>query len=88
MKYITTKEIIDKYCEEIRTLIDKPELYNYEMKIGKNLIEMDIDDLHGLVLEFKYKEKEQTEQLFNILKLIFEFYIDKIEVIENPFLSK
>lgn len=60
---IHTKELLERYYNSVagnsqantRTLIDKTELYAYEQKIGKELIDMDADDLVGLILELKNK---------------------------------
>lgn len=102
MGVISTKELLDRYYEnateaqrKTRVSIDKPILYDYEEKVGKELIDMQVDDLCGLILEFKNKRKGKEieymvsnpsiEQFSAILRSIFNFYIDNVEPIRNPF---
>lgn len=105
MGVISTKEILDRYyqsvsetpAERTRTYIDKPELYAYEAKIGKELIDMNADDLIGLYDELGNKRKGKKikymvsnysyGQIATVLRCIFNFYINNIEVIKNPFNS-
>jgi len=106
MGVISTKELLDKYYESVagtpaektRIQIDKPALYAYEMKIGKELIDMDVDDLFGLIIEFRNKRKGKEikymishssyDQLSSLLRTIFNFYIDNIQPIRNPLNDK
>ena len=63
----STKEILDMYYESVagtsiektRVQIDRAELYEYEMRIGKELIDMDVDDLFELIIEFRNKRREK-----------------------------
>ena len=65
MGKVSTQELLDMYyasvagtsAEKTRVQIDRPELYAYEIKIGKELIDMDVDDLFGLIIEFRNKRK-------------------------------
>ena len=65
MGLISTQELLNKYYESVkgtsyektRAQIDRPELYAYEQKIGKELIDMTPDDLKGLFIEFGNKRK-------------------------------
>lgn len=106
MGVISTKELLDRYYESVagtsieknRANLDRPELYDYEAKIGKELIDMDVDDLFGLILEFKSKRKGKEvkymtshssyDQLSTLLRAIFNFYIDNFHVIRNPLNDK
>ncbi len=106
MGKISTKELIDKYFESIegtpatkqRVVIDKPELYTYEEKIGKELIDMDVDDLFGLINEINNKKNGKEipfmtahysfDHLTVLLRAIFNFYIDTVEPIKNPLYDK
>lgn len=106
MGVISTKELLDKYYESVagtptektRVQIDRPELYAYEMKIGKELIDMEVDDLFGLIIEFRNKRKGKEikymishssyDQLSTLLRAIFNFYIDNIQPIRNPLNDK
>ena len=106
MGLISTKELLDRYyasvvgtfAETTRNQIDKPELYAYEEKIGKELIDMDVDELYGLIFEFKSKRKGKEieymishssfDQLSTLLRAIFNYYIDNIHPIRNPLNDK
>lgn len=106
MGLISTQELLNRYYESVkgtsyektRTQIDRPELYAYEQKIGKELIDMTPDDLKGLFIEFGNKRKgkeikyltatKSSDQLKTQLNLIFEFYIDKVQPIKNPFSNR
>lgn len=106
MGKISTTELIDKYFESIkdtpavkqRVIIDKPELYAYEQKIGKELIDMNVDDLFGLINEFNNKKNGKQipfmtshysfDHLATLLRAIFNFYIDTVEPIKNPLYDK
>lgn len=106
MGVISTKEILDRYydsvagtpAEKSRCQIDKPELYDYEKKIGKELIDMDVDDLFGLIIEFRNKRRgsevkylvshSSYDQLSSLLRSIFDFYIDNIQPVKNPLNDK
>ena len=65
MGKVSTQELLDMYyasvagtsVEKTRVQIDRPELYAYEIQIGKELIDMDVDDLFGLIIEFRNKRK-------------------------------
>ncbi len=102
MGLISTQELLKKYYEseegrpyaKTRVQIDRPELYAYEQKIGKELIDMSPDDLMGLFIEFGNKRKgkeikyltatKSSDQLKTQLNKIFEFYSDTVERIKNP----
>lgn len=104
MGKIPTKEIFDLYfsspgvsgtsAEKNRKQIDRPELYAYEMKIGKELIDMDSDEIFNMVLEFKNKRKGKEigymvshysyDKIVSMLRAVFDFYIDNVEVVRNP----
>lgn len=106
MGKITTKEILDGYYESVagtsaaltRVQIDKAELYAYEMKIGKEFIDMDVDDLFGLIIELKNKRKGKEinymishssyDQISTLFRAIFNWYIDNVEIIKNPLNDK
>lgn len=106
MGKISTKELLDKYFESIdgtpavkqRVVVDKPELYAYEQKIGKELIDMDVDDLFGLINEINNKKNGKDipfmtahysfDHMTVLLRAIFNFYIDTVEPIKNPLYDK
>lgn len=106
MGKIKTKELLDRFYESVkgtstekmRNQIDKPELYEYEKKIGKDLIDMNVDDIFGLIEEYTGKRKNKTisfmvshssfDQISTQLRAIFNYYIDTIEPVRNPFYDK
>lgn len=75
--------------------IDRPEVYAYETKIGKKLIEMNVDELFEMILSFNDNRKGERNgysvaynsyfQIASMYRSLFEFYIDNYEVIKNPF---
>ena len=106
MGKISTKQLIDSYfkslegtpAEKQRAIIDKTELYDYEKRIGKELIDMDVDDLFGLINELNNKKNGKNipfmtahysfDHLTVLLRAIFNFYIDTVEPIKNPLYDK
>ena len=106
MGKISTKQLINRYFKSIegtpaekqRAIIDKTELYDYEEKIGKELIDMDVDDLFGLINELNNKKNGKDipfmtahysfDHLTVLLRAIFNFYIDTVEPIKNPLYDK
>lgn len=106
MGKVSTQELLDMYyasvagtsVEKTRVQIDRPELYAYEVQIGKELIDMDVDDLFGLIIEFRNKRKGKEikymishssyDQLSTLLRSIFNFYIDNVQPIRNPLNDK
>lgn len=105
MAVISTKELFDKYFEDkdpetvrkTRSQFDRPEVYEYEIKIGKQLIDMNEEELFEMICSFKNKKSAVREGLkigggsfrkyVSTFRLIFQFYIDNYEVIRNPFHS-
>lgn len=106
MGLISTKELLDRYYDSLdsksakrsRAQIDKPELYYYENEIGKELIDMDVEDLYGLIFEFGNKRNGKEiqylashssfDQITTILRSLFNFYIDNVQPIKNPLNDK
>lgn len=106
MGLISTRELLDRYRESVagtyveKTIvqIDKPELFDYEKKINKELIDMGVDDLFGLFFELRNKRKGKEvkhmishssfDQISTLLRSIFEFYIDNVQPIKNPLNDK
>lgn len=106
MGKISTEQLISRYFKSIegtpaekqRAIIDKTELYDYEEKIGKELIDMDVDDLFGLINELNNKKNGKDipfmtahysfDHLTVLLRAIFNFYIDTVEPIKNPLYDK
>lgn len=106
MAKISTKELFDLYYESVkgtsaektRPQIDKPEFYAYEMKIGKELLDMEVDDLFGLIIELRNKRRGKEinfmishssyDQISTLLRALFNYYIDNVEPIRNPMNDK
>lgn len=96
-----TEELLCGYFEtkpattvrKIRSQIDRPELYEYERKLNKPLVHMDVLEIADMLLTFtnanykdrKYKMSYRTyDAVISNLRGFFEWYIDNVEVIKNP----
>lgn len=106
MAAMDTKEVFDLYFKDIpydtarksRPQVDRPEVYAYETELGKQIFDMDVEELFGLVLSFN-KNREFGDSNFSIsygsydqiastYRSIWNFYIDNIEIIRNPWNDK
>lgn len=94
MGTISTKELFDRYFagpgksveKKTRAQYDRPEVYAYEQKIGKELIDMTDIELLDMVKTFKKQNKEDTDRrqiqyrsyhlLASGYSRIFQYYID------------
>lgn len=103
---VPTVEVLDAFYggtrEEtdlrIRCQIDRKELYDYEKKIGKQLFEMNSDELFDMIGTFGSKRKtvkgssrmgyNSFFQICSMYRKVFNFYIDNYEIIKNPFNDK
>lgn len=82
----------DSTREKVYRRIDRPEVYKYEEKIGKKLLEMDVDDLFGLILEFESSKVDNPrsisylsyESLASTYRHLWDYYSDNYELIRNP----
>lgn len=96
-----TKVLLDEYFKtrpettvlKIRGQIDRPELYSYEMEIGKPLIDMDAQEIATMLKGFKNRAFSKTtfkfsyrtyDMILSILRDFFNWYIDNYEIIKNP----
>lgn len=96
-----TAELLDQYyatkpqstVEKTRAQIDRPELYRYEQKINKPLVEMDCLEIIDMLKSFNnanYSEKQYKmsyrtyDFLISTLRGFFDWYIDNVQVIKNP----
>ena len=97
----STKEYINEYLDtrpettvyKIRGQIDRPDLYEYEKRIGKSLFEMDSLELAEMLMSFIGK-RSTTKQfkvscrsydtMLSLFRNFFDWYIDNVEVIKNP----
>ena len=103
---LTTKQLFDAFFAEkdeevtrkTRTQVDRPEVYAFEKKIGKQLVEMDIEELFQMILSFdgnrNYKNSSfkigysSYDQIASMYRSIFNYYIDNVKPIKNPFNDK
>lgn len=106
MGKIPTNELLDnffaspdgaKYVKH-RKIIKETQLYAYELKIGKALVDMDADDLLGFFTEVDTRRNgadsniissnSTLDQIVVIYRKIFDYYIDEYELIRTPFRDK
>lgn len=106
MGKITTKELFERYyaensgepAERSMRLWDKPGLYQYEIEIGKELVDMNVDEILELINRLiNTRNGEQVEYLLSpqsydkaasALRVLFNFYIETVDVIRNPMTDK
>lgn len=107
MAVIETSKLFDKFFEgkdpttvkKTRSQIDRPEVYAYEAKIGKQLVDMNVDELFGMIESFNDNRKHGCDNNYSInynsysqisssYRSLFNFYIDNYEVIKNPWYDK
>lgn len=106
MGKISTRELFDSYYEANEGThavismksIDKPDLYEYEQKIGKEIVDMDVDELLDLIdvlintkngKGVSYIVAPQSyDRTASLFRTLFNFYIDNVEVIRNPLNDK
>ena len=102
MAKIPTQQLFDEffasmnkgetYLRKIRPKADRPEVYAYEKKIGKQLVDMNVDELFDMLRTFNedgfsisYSSYDSLAVLF---RQVFEYYIDHYELIRNPWNNK
>lgn len=107
VKYETTKQLIDEYFDtkspeyayKCKAQVDRPEVYEYEEKIGKKLVDMNEDELFEMMLTFRNgKAKKRSDgkpmssrtfhQVSSQFRAIFNHYIHHGKVIINPWYSE
>lgn len=103
MGKIGTKQLIDEFFDQKKTkstaeaqkrVVDKPVLYEYEKSIGKELIDMNVDEIFALVnrmLNFRNGSEipflvshYSYSSLLTIFRDIFDYYSLNYEMIYNP----
>lgn len=103
---IETKEIFDRYFEtmskdkvkKIRSQIDRQEVYEYEIKLGKSIFDMNGDELFDMVMTFG-NNRERTPntfvlsyatytQIISMYRAVWNYYIDTVKPIRNPWNDK
>lgn len=106
MAKINTKEVFDLYFKDtpfetvrkIKPQVDRPEVYAFEELKGKQIFDMDVDELFELALSFNNERKfgasnfnisyGSYDQIASTYRSIWNFYIDNIEIIKNPWNDK
>lgn len=106
MAKMGTKEVFDLYFKDIssetakkvRPQVDRPEVYAYEEKMGKQILDMTTDELLELLLslnnERKFGESNfgisygSIDQIASTYRSVWNYYIDNIEIIRNPWNDK
>ena len=105
IKTMDTKAFIDEYFSTLdedtarknKSTIDRPELYSFEKKIGKKLLEMNEDELLEMISTFQtYNQKvdgyrkiafSSYPSLARWFKKLWEYYSDNYKFIRNPWYS-
>lgn len=103
MAVLTTKELFDAYFSDkeptivrkTRPQVDRLEVYKYEEKIGKQLVDMNVNELFDMMCTFKNQRAHEPnaapisittfKKIVSAYRNIFDMYIDKYELIKNPF---
>ena len=102
MAKMETKEVFNRYYETIpksteergRAQVDRAELYEYEKTLGKSIFDMDVDELFGLLVTFRSIRTGEllTKQTYMLISTVYRalwnYYIDNVEVIKNPWNDK
>ncbi len=106
MAVISTQELFKRFFEnkdpetvrKTRSQVDRPEVYAYEKKIGKQLVDMNEDELFEMICSFNNKKSAVRDGIkigsgtfkkyISNFRLIFQYYIDNVDVIRNPFNSE
>ena len=99
---IETKALFDNYfktmpedkAKKVRPQIDRQEVYEYEIKLGKSIFDMDCDELFNMVMTFGNNRKRTPDtfvlsyatytQIISMYRAVWNYYIDTIKPIKNP----
>lgn len=101
MGKISTKELFNEFYEKYpemegysRCLVDREEVYAFEKQIGKELVDMNADELLEMIRTYRLKNKKDTNHVLasrsyvNIagaFRKIFNHYSMEYGPIHNPF---
>lgn len=106
MAVIPTKQLFDEYFAEkpesvarkTRAQVDRQEVYNYEEKLGKQIFDMNVDELFGMMLTFGNNRRKNSDwyrvsyasfpQIASAYRSIWNYYIEHHDVIINPWNNK
>ena len=108
MAVITTKQLMEEYFSEQerqgkdvrrnQSQLDRPEVYAYEQKIGKQLVEFDADEILEMISTFQNKKNKfayaeegpkmsanSYKRYISGYKQIFLFYVKHHELVRSPY---
>lgn len=108
MAVIDTKRLIDEYFDaqvqqgkdvrKSKNQLDRPELYAYEQKIGKQLVEFNADEILEMISTFQNKKNKfayaeegpkmsanSYKRYISGYKQIFLFYVKHYELVRSPY---
>lgn len=108
MAVITTKQLMDEYFAEQeqqgkdvrrnRSQLDRPEIYAYEQRIGKQLVEFNADEILEMISTFQNKKNKfayaeegpkmsanSYKRYISGYKQIFLFYVRNHELVRSPY---
>lgn len=108
MAVITTKQLMEEYFAEQerqgkdvrrnQSQLDRPEVYAYEQKIGKQLVEFDADEILEMISTFQNKKNKfayaeegpkmsanSYKRYISGYKQIFLFYVKHHELVRSPY---
>lgn len=102
MAVMDTKEVFNLYFKDVsydtvrknRPQVDRPEVYAYEAELGKQIFDMNVSELFGLILSFNNNREfgdsnfsisySSYDQIASTYRSIWNFYIENIAIIRNP----
>ena len=108
MAVITTKQLMEEYFAEQerqgkdvrrnQSQLDRPEVYAYEQKTGKQLVEFDADEILEMISTFQNKKNKfayaeegpkmsanSYKRYISGYKQIFLFYVKHHELVRSPY---
>lgn len=97
-EYFTEQERHGKDVRRNQSQLDRPEVYAYEQKIGKQLVEFDADEILEMISTFKNKKNKfayaeegpkmsanSYKRYISGYKQIFLFYVKHHELVRSPY---
>ena len=94
-----TRLLLDRYIQYVeeskeneakvlRSMIHRDEVYTYEQKIGKSLIEMNSEEIYQMVLTFRFQtnviKADYVSSTLKKFEKFFSWYANHVELIRNP----
>ena len=90
-EYFATKP--ENLAKRTKSQVSRKELYEYERKLDKPLVEMNSEEIANMIFSFKNNSRSGNkykmslrifDQALSILRGFFDWYIDNYKVIKNP----